>query len=45
MVDVGVLGPGGEDRRVRIMWLFLKAWAMRKSVPKVVLHHTIHGDA
>ena len=20
-------------RRVRVMWLFLKAWAMRKSVP------------
>ena len=28
-------------RRVCVMWLFLKAWAMRKSVPWVVLRHTI----
>ena len=26
------------------MWLFLKAWAMRKSVPRVVLRHTIHNE-
>ena len=24
---------------------FLKAWAMRKSVPRIVLHHTIHRYA
>ena len=34
-----------EYRRVRVMWLFLKAWAMRKSVPSVVLRHTIYRDA
>ena len=37
-----VLGSGGDGRRVHIMWLFLKAMAMRKSVPRVVLRHTIH---
>ena len=30
---------------VCVMWLFLKAWAMRKSVASVVLRHTIHRDA
>ena len=35
----------GDGRRVRFMWLFLKAWAMRKSVARVVLRHTIHRDA
>ena len=40
-----ILGSGGDGRRVRFMWLFLKAWAMRKSVARVVLRHTIHRDA
>ena len=38
-------GSGGDGTRVCIMWLFLRAWAMRKYVPRVFLRHTIHRDA
>ena len=45
VVDVDEFWPQEESRRVFIMWLFLKAWVMRKYAPRVVLHHTIHRDA
>ena len=39
-----VLGSGGDGMRVCVIWLFLRAWATRKSVPRVLLCHTIHKD-
>ena len=45
VVDMDEFWAQEETVGVRFMWLFLKAWAMKKSVARVVLRHTIHRDA
>ena len=45
VVDVDEFWAEVETVGEFVVWLFLKAWAMRKSVPRVVLRHTIHKDA
>ena len=45
VVDVDEFWCQEDPVGVRVMRLFLKAWAMRRSVPRVVLCHTIHRDA